>query len=74
MGLEAIIKGFKKECLIKTWVKILSSFLLDLEESELFKAEEKTKKAEKSELVSGSLLYTEQEWHPVVKNMVLNAS
>lgn len=43
------MKGFKKEYLLKTCVKILPSFPLNLEESELFKAKEKTKKAGKSE-------------------------
>lgn len=62
------------ECLIKTCVKVFPSFPLNLEESGLFKAEEKAKKAEETELVSGSLLYTEQEWHPVVEKIVLNAS
>lgn len=49
LGLEAIIKGFQKKCLIKTCVNFFPNF--SLEQSELFKAEEKTKKCEKTELV-----------------------
>lgn len=46
-----------------------------VKESELFKAEKKKKKrTEKSELVPGHVFYTEQEWHPVVKKIALNAS